>query len=1022
MRYALVCPTARTFVRLERNPLRVDTDTPVPPGVLGDPRHGLWAWDRGTLVETAPAVAACDALLDHAQEELRLAFFDEDAGGLVGVEEQGAEFTELRLGEDDRAERGREPELRAAIAADDAGPWAEREHALWVARAWHSEPAERDRLLQLGSAEAFVREFRLRGSETRYRDGLPAGSEVRRDAYRRVVDHVREGEEPHRLRQALRIAARELGLDDEASQRVREDLSARACDAERPRRQRAGALSLLLEHWPGAHVALRERGRLAREPLPGWPAWDGVRFQAPLAQLVAATQDPEDLEGLLADPERPAACQLGSGDELPGDRWAIESAAQVAGWLAAIEPAQAPRYEPLVRRRILARPADGRFAPRRLVDAHRALCAALGPAEGKRAALEVLEQSLEAGDYDWDRTGAQGYVQLWHRRWESGPELAERLLGRVRDAEARPLQRIAARQALADLARDVAARDTAPVGDLVAAADACLLAALRDEGSPDALRGALRAHLDRFLSPEAVGELRDQGLLEAAPLPPYGEVPGAATGNGNALYPALDELSRKVELEQVLEVLERLPAREGADALGRGATAVNLVERLAKRYPDAVPRLERALRPLLGVASEATHPRRSWLVDQWALEAHRNLITLLSKAGIDDPEAVARGALEGVLRRRERPTSYLGKNGLYGAQAVSKSLARKLSAAQKASLAGWLEAQALDPERSAYARLNARWGIAGLGDAALLEAADRRLLAVLADADADPALRAELHALLAPRLIPEVTALQDEGVLPALSLEPIEALHTTAHGGVMRNQVRVDALVARQHPQRLIAAIRDGELGLGELCTALLAVPSACARGADPQGVEAALHACFADRRQHEAGGGRWVLATLAVEANTARLSKHPERTARLEAGLEAALAAEAARTVELYRAQPDAQAASRARSEHGPFVARACANALFKAAKGAAFDALEGVARDEERAPAERLAALDAFSQGVVNAPKSQREELVERRGALLEALAEAGVVVGGEAIEGVPVAVDWTRQGMPGFVWNGG
>ena len=1017
MRYALVCPAARTFTRLERNPLRIDTDTPLPPGVLDDPRHTLWAWDRGPLFEAAPAIAACDAMADHAEEELRLAFFDRDTGVLVGFEEESAEFEELRLGDEDRAERGREPELRAAIAADDAGPWAEREHALWVARAWHSEPAERDRLLQLGSAEAFVREFRLKGSETRYRDGLPGGSEIRRDAYRRVVDHVREGEVPHRLRQALRIAERELGLDDEASQRVREDLSARACDAERPRHQRAGALGLLLEHWPGAHVALRESGRLAREPLPSWAEWDRVRYQTPSAQLVAATQDPDALEGLLADPGRLAACEQGPDDEPPADRWAIEAVAQIAAWLAEIEPAQASRYEPWVRRRILSRVAEGRFPPRRLVDAHRRLCLAVDPVDGMDASLAVLEHSLDLGDYDWERTGAQGYLAPWHRDWSSGPALALLLLRRVRDPDRAPSQRIAARQALADLARDVAARKTAPVEAFVRAADANLLAALADARSSDALRAALRQHLDRFVSVEVVAELREQGLLEASPLPPFGEVPGAATGNGNALNPALEELSRKVELEQVLEALERLPAREGPDELGRGITALRLVERLATRYPDEVPRLERALRPLLGVASEATHPQRSWWVDQWALKAHQELVKLLLQRGVDDLEALARGALEGVLRRQEQPTTYLSQNGLYGAEAVTKSLTRNLSAEQKASLAGWLETQALGPDRSAYARLNARWGIAGLGDEALLVAADRRLLTVLADSQADPALRAELHALLAPRLAAEVTALQGEGVLAALSLEPIEALHVPVPGGVMPHAARVEAVAARQHPQRLVAAIRGGELELGELCTALLAVPSACARGAD---AESALHGCFGDRRQHEAGGGRWVVAKLAVEADAARLTKHPERAARLEAGLQAALAAEAARTVELYRVRPDASTASRARNEHGPFVARACAIALFKAAKDAAFEALEAVARDEERAPAERLAALDAFSQVIVNAPKRQREALLERRAAALEALRAAGVAR--QAAEGVHVAMDWTRQGMPGFVWSGG
>ena len=57
-------------------------------------------------------------------------------------------------------------------------------------------------------------------------------------------------------------------------------------------------------------------------------------------------------------------------------------------------------------------------------------------------------------------------------------------------------------------------------------------------------------------------ELREQGLLEAAALPPYGEVPGAATGNGNQLTPALDELSRKVELEQALRASHGRPRHE----------------------------------------------------------------------------------------------------------------------------------------------------------------------------------------------------------------------------------------------------------------------------------------------------------------------------------------------------------------------------------------------------------------------------------------------------------------------------
>lgn len=1014
---ALLCEACGLALRLPEPPpvLGEAASEAIPAELFADLEDPRWGWGRRSPFALAPAIAACGLMADHAAHGCRLVSCGE---GPVLREGDGRPAEELGLdGQADPGSRRREPELRRALEAAEAGEEQDRAQALAAARGWLGEPEERDRRLRLGAAAAFARIFRgsLR-EDGRCLRVLPAGSEERRGAYARAVEALRAagGVNVH-LARACRLAARELSAEHPAGEALEADLRAIVADQERSSFDRGRAFALLMASWPARPTELRSLGVLATESAPTWERWDRMRSHQESARLCAAAQDPEALRAVLEDETRPAGCQLGVDDSDPADRWAIEAAAQVAAELAGLEPERAADFEPALRARLSRLPEGARFKPQRLIQAHGALLAIMPRAEAEGRALEVLERFLDAGRFE--ESGAWVYLRLWSRAWRAEGELAERLRGRVADAAAEAAARIAARAALAELARAANAEQREAVREAEAEADAALVEALRSSELSSGLGAALRQHLDRWLPVDAVVALREEGLLEARALPPYPEVAGASTGNGNALYPALDELARKVEPAEILAALERVSRCQTEEDVARGLTALNLLPRMAKSRGGFFDQVWGRLAPLFGEARRLVHPRRSWTIDQEAFKAALEMVPLRLKEPLEDAASLLRAALAGALEREEAPESYFAKVGRYGAGALSRLFQARLQADEKARLAGWLERVLTDRGRGAYARINAFYGIEGLGSAEALAQAERRLLAQILEPEEAADLKAEAHALLASRLPAEVAQAQEAGLLPALDLPAVEALHAPAQGGLMRLEPKVAAGAARQHPGRLVAAIADPETPIERLCAALLFAADARRRGADPEAWAGALRGRLSDRRAHEAGGGRWVVCALAAEADIAAHKKEPEG---LRAGLDRALAAEVDGVAALYEPWTSRGEARRAAADFGPLIARGYALAL---AASKLFDPVfeELAVQVEDRGASDevRLGALDALSIMVARAPRGRRSALEERRGALVAELESAGLVASGEAVDGLFMAADWAAMKLPPFAW---
>ncbi len=378
-----------------------------------------------------------------------------------------------------------------------------------------------------------------------------------------------------------------------------EELCARVCDTSRDDIERGVALQELLSRWPEKLASLREDGRLPARGLPTTQEWDAAGTQRPLALLLAASLDPAEVERLLADRARPSAGEFSAAAKEPDDPWAVDVVAEVAPRVSELAGRTwAERYERLIRRRILRLPASPRWKPDSLFYGHAQVLEQVDAAQGMDGSLEVIEARLRLGVWKAGRVGE--YLRLWHRRWGSARGLALVLTRRVQDPLDSSISRITARQALQDLHRSnqthQGQQDLTP---FLSAADEALIRVLSDvDGGDQELQAMIVRELDRWLSPERVATLREQGLLAPRGIPHLLELPGAPSDEAR-LAAALDDHASHVNLDELVSTLELAPELESAEELARLLTAIRLAARVTRRNHWIAVRLVPLLQDLL---------------------------------------------------------------------------------------------------------------------------------------------------------------------------------------------------------------------------------------------------------------------------------------------------------------------------------------------------------------------------------------------------------------------------------------
>lgn len=816
---------------------------------------------------------------------------------------------------------------------------------------------------------------------------------------------------------AVELGLRERLGDDLPGWRALGDaLAERACRATDGPHLRLPALELLARGWPGRPAALRREGRLATRPTPSWSEWEAARHQGPL--LLAAQLDPDALLAVLQDRSvAPAAATL-VGQGQPA--FALEAAASASVHVARLEPARAAAFEAALRERALEVPLDGRprCSSRALFEAHAALLEALGPVRGLPAALEAVEARLDQGAFD--EHALHGPLRAAERLGGAARVVAASCLRRIADASRPAAARWAARQALQ--AARLAAEHPPSVDPWATAADELLARALE---LPGELRDLLRERLDEVLPPEVAQGLRRAGALPRAEVLPWGEVPGAATGNGNAIEAAGEALARRALPEELRALLERVADAPQADAreLGRALTVLDVGPRLARRRAADGALLEPAVRRLLGDPRQPGP--RSQPLGAEALRGWWRLLEALPAPGPAQRPAwqePLREALERTLPVAPAAT-YYQELGPHAAVVVARMARRLLGPDAPRTLGPWLVARLGERARSPLERVNARRALDGLGDTASSSAGDEAALRLLADPTEDPALRRDLQPLVAERRPREVAALLDQGLLEATPPPPIGDLQVAVQGSYMVHEQAATEAAARAHPARLVAALPT--LELDRLLGALLLLPRVAARAPEvAPAARAALLGLVADPRglevKKDGSRERFLVRGLAVAAlrTVVERAPAPERRAALGEGLRASLRLEAVARA-LYGVHTDRWEASKAQAEAGLAAWRALVNALVEA--GAAMAALE-VAREVGAAgsPGERLAALDALCWLVARAAPADRPAAQAARDALLAALVAAGLVATA-GLEGLFLPQDWgaERPQQPRFAW---
>jgi hypothetical protein len=372
-------------------------------------------------------------------------------------------------------------------------------------------------------------------------------------------------------------------------------------------------------------------------------------------------------------------------------------------------------------------------------------------------------------------------------------------------------------------------------------ADDLLIAALGDPAEPEAFKAAIRDSLTRWM-PDRLAELRGT-VVERAAVPSITDlVPGQSIAG--------------IEKGEVLDLLRDT----GADP-GRVLGAIALSESFVRMRPDLAVEFEPLLRARMADTSRFTDRGRNLTV-AWEANSAYYAVWQQMKPGQRPSAADLLASLSRIAAAQGEP-AWPGED-TYAAK-LAETLRGYISLEDEAVIGAGLEKVIADRKSGAWNRLHAYHAMTRLRDQG--GRAEKALFAALADPGEDPVLRAEAHALLAPRLPQPVFELQVKGMLPRPAIPLVETLF---HNLPMYDRdyegewfltpaaIRFAGLV---YPDDLIAALTGAGTDPSRACAAAALappvggrLPAAAGQFAGPLrsllGSEAEIHAVIAGRQK----------------------------------------------------------------------------------------------------------------------------------------------------------------------------
>ncbi|MDH4318797.1 MAG: hypothetical protein OEV64_10440, partial [Desulfobulbaceae bacterium] len=228
-----------------------------------------------------------------------------------------------------------------------------------------------------------------------------------------------------------------------------------------------------------------------------------------------------------------------------------------------------------------------------------------------------------------------------HHDWDFGPPvLGDLLVELMADRNNRWKVRFMARMALDGTMIPGKGEARSVTMERRKRANEMLVGIVTDPSEPSELRSLIREQLPR-LYPEGVAELQTRTMEAKTPVPPWAEVRCAQ------LTKALDEISRKVDLDEVASLLTDASDAEPERVL----TAIELVPAVLRWYPAMTTCFEPLLRARLKDERKVSpvSPHQSTTLAARALKSYENLLAVYGRAEAASLSPLQAGVIEEVL-------------------------------------------------------------------------------------------------------------------------------------------------------------------------------------------------------------------------------------------------------------------------------------------------------------------------------------------------------------------------------------
>jgi len=593
-----------------------------------------------------------------------------------------------------------------------------------------SDPGLRRQQLLTVAESAYARrgQFWGRVRETPYDHVVPL-EELQAKAVERLIA-TGDIEQACHLAVICSVAPSRLG-------QLREKLSARILDRSLPIDTRYRMILSAQKIFSGLISELRRKYGLACDPLPSMPSW--LALEGPAKTMACVCADPDAVCACLASPD--VSCVM-QGLDMIKELSILLPEETLAFAVDVLALCRDNRTEPT--------PGRSRLCVRAR-EVHSRIFAAMGGTGAWEALQEVIDAMFSAG---------LGVSLGMHFRALSAnkipvDQVGALLIQRVTERTRAVRDRIQAREALSVLADEGGAVQrnqpvSSPEGrDAARQADDFLIAALQDPLEPEELKSAIRSSLTRWM-PDRINELQGT-VISRVSVPSITKlIPGQSIAG--------------IDKNEVMALL-----RDPDADIGRVLAAITLAEPFVRMKQDLASQFERLLR--MRIKDNRRFSERAWNrnVAVEARLAHGAVWKLLK------PEKRP-AALDLIISFREiamaQEAPSIGECSLAGA--LADTVSASLAPLDLKEIAVSLETDIANRRLSAWTRLHTYHALATLKDHG--GKADKALFAALADPDEDPVLRAEAHALLAPRLKQPVFDLQNRGKLPRPPIPPVETL------------------------------------------------------------------------------------------------------------------------------------------------------------------------------------------------------------------------------------------------------